>query len=72
MNTTLAAEFGRKGSVRVLLGPLEKVGSDPETAEELSWAVVLSVAARRGSHPYVISRFCRGVGILAFLRLTEM
>jgi hypothetical protein len=55
MNTTLAAEFGRKGSVRVLRGPLEKIGFDPETAEELPWAVLHSVAARPGSHPYVIS-----------------
>jgi hypothetical protein len=38
-----------RSRVRIPLGPLEKIGSDPETAQELSWAVLLFVAARRGS-----------------------
>jgi hypothetical protein len=39
MNTTLAAEFGRKGSVRVLLGPLEKIGSHLETRNGRGFAL---------------------------------
>ncbi len=37
-----------RSRVGIPLGPLEKIGSDPETAEELPWAVLLSLAAPTG------------------------